>query len=144
MTNEELHELFCKEILSGSTIEECICKFDILPEEETKKLLRVKYCDWLVSVLTKNFIKYDFDKINYRDKALVSLIDNCKKLDCEYHFYIAFAKFLCKDFDKCKEEIHLLLQSIDFSEEAFSEDEFAETFLIPFKNAFDGFCFFIS
>lgn len=143
MITEELQKYLYEKVLVGSD-DDCIKNFDSLPEDTTKQQIRKEYCNWLLFVLTDNYVKVDINKTDYSDNAVISLIDNCKKIGEEEPFYMAYAFFLEKKFDQCRKYIHLIFETIDFSNEPFVELDLAYTFLSPFKNAFDGFWTFLA
>ena len=57
MTEQEIQQLFENEILADLTVEEVVDKYDSMQETTIKKQLRLKYCDWLISVVSKNYLK---------------------------------------------------------------------------------------
>ena len=144
MTDQQLQELFINEFPSSMPITEVINKFDNMPESQNKRFLRLQYCNWLVTVLTKNYIKYDFDQIDIKDIGIQSFLKNAVELDKQEYFYWAFFHFLKGEYALCKQQIHALLQSLDFSEEPFGETDFADLLIVPFKNGFEGFWAFVA
>ena len=108
-----------------------------MEESITKQKIRLRYCDCLVTLFSKNYIEYDLNSDLINHPYIISLCKNIKKLDKKAYFYWSFYYFLKHDYQKCKENIHLLLNSNNYSEQSFGEADLADLFLIPFKNALD-------
>lgn len=137
-------DLWLKEFPLDMSVIEIISKFDSMRETQVKKSLRAQYCDWLVTVLSKNFIKYDFPNTDFTDPGILSLLKNIEKLGEKEYFFWAYYHFLKQDYAQCKKNIHLLLNSLDYSEQPFGENDFVDLLIVPFKNAFDGFWSYVA
>ena len=136
--------LWLQEFPIEMSVSEIISKYDAMRETQVKKSLRVQYCDWLVTILSKNFIKYDFSNKDFTDPGILSLLKNIEKLSEKEYFYWAYYHYLKKEYAQCKTNIHLLLNSLDYTEQPFCETDFVELIIVPFKNAFDGFWQFVA
>ena len=137
-------DLWLREFPLDMSVSQIINKYDSMREDRVKRELRPHYCNWLVTILTKNYVKYDFVNKEFTDPGILSLLENIEKLSQKEYFYWAFYHFLKKDYDRCKQNIHLLLNSFDYSEQPFCETDFVDLLIVPFKNAFDGFWAFVA
>lgn len=137
-------ELFIKEFPDNMPIMEVINKFESMEESIIKQKIRLRYCDLLITLFSKNYIEYDLSSDLINHPYIISLCKNIKQFDKKSYFYWSFYYFLKQDYQKCKENIHLLLNSNNYSEQPFGEADLADLFLIPFKNAFDGFWEFVA
>ena len=137
-------ELFIKEFPDNMPIMEVINKFESMEESIIKQKIRLRYCDFLITLFSKNYIEYDLSSDLINHPYIISLCKNIKQLDKKSYFYWSFYYFLKQDYQKCKENIHLLLNSNNYSEQPFGEADLSDLFLIPFKNAFDGFWEFVA
>ena len=72
MITEELQKYLYEKVLVG-TDEKCINNFDSLPEDTIKKQIRIEYCNWLLSLLSDNYVKVDINKTDYTHIIFVKL-----------------------------------------------------------------------
>lgn len=145
MTEQErIDALFEQEFPPDMTWPEISKKLNSMPNSEKKRELSVSLCNSICTGFYKALVSYDLDLLNEECADFIRLYnDAIHNVDKEYHFYWAFYYFLNRNNEKCKQEFHAMLQSIDFTETAFGEEDFANL-IGPFRNGFDGFWQFIT
>lgn len=137
MTEKELQELYSQEFPAEMTWNEASDKLNMMQDHPHFQELCRMFCDTLVTVLTGNYVKYDFDITKMEICHL--FFYNVEKLEKNNFFYWALYYFFKKDYSKCKENIHGLFVEWKNSGCVLSERDIVFYFVLPFKNAFDAF-----
>lgn len=141
MEERELKELYLQEFPPEMTWNEASDKLDTMVDWPDFQELCRMYCDTLVTVLTGNYIKYDFDVTKMEICQI--FFHNVERLDKNQFFYWAFYYFLKKDYSKCKTIIQDLFARWENDGCILTEEVFVLYFALPYKNAFDGFWTFV-
>ena len=74
-------ELFIKEFPDNMPIMEVINKFESMEESIIKQKIRLRYCDFLITLFSKNYIEYDLSSDLINHPYIISLCKNIKQLD---------------------------------------------------------------
>jgi len=145
MTNQDLEAFFEKEFANIAYCEVPSKLKSMRNHPHFQDLCRM-YCNVLVSTMTDDYICYG-DNISIADiknwetyKCFSKIV---KQLDQEASFYLAFFYFLQQDQQMCKNNLHRLLLNWKQSACTMCEVDFIFLFILPFKNAFEGFWPFI-
>ncbi|MCM1056687.1 MAG: endonuclease NucS [Firmicutes bacterium] len=141
LSNEEINELYAKEFPDNMTWKEAFEKMNTMQSHPYFQELCETYCDKLISVLTDNHIKYDFDVT--KEEPCSWFFQCVEKLDESADFLWAFYYFLKREYAECRRKIHDMFMVWKEAETVLGEADIVYAFVIPFKNAFDGFWPFI-
>ena len=109
------------------------------------EILRIIYCDQLLFVLSNGYIKWgDWGKLRKNeliDEILRIFLKNVKKLSDKLAYYHSIYYFLKNDEKNClkflKKEVEYIQK--DLKGNKLKERYIVEQYVVPFKNAFNGF-----
>lgn len=147
ISDERINEIYAKEFPENMTWKEVFDKINAMQNHPYFQELCSTYCNNLVSVMTDNYIKYDFDVTKTEPcQWFFACMEklNQEKFDKFNHFLWAFYYFLKKNYPECRKEIHNLFLEYGKMDMVLGEANIVYIYVIPFKNAFDGFWPFIT
>lgn len=141
---EQIEKIFIEEFPADMTWVEISDKLDTMEKHPYFQELCSQYCDMLVDMIVLDAVKYDSNIVEIKNGVFYRMFaNNVNKLEGSYEYYKALYYFFNLEYDRCKEELQKYLYRLKKDKYVIDEDFLISTFIVPFKNAFEGFWDFI-